>query len=222
LEISLMKNLYFTSRVLRHESAVIAIQHDGPVARVMVEETIFHPQGGGQKSDVGTLGGSRLLRAEKSEEGVVHFVEQAALVVGQVVHLEVDEIARQLNSRLHTAGHLIAGVGQRLDSGVLPVRGHHWPDEARVEFTVPTSWTMRSDFQETLQSAVDHAVATDAEVKMEVGADGRRVTISGFDPVPCGGTHVATLAELGKVLIRNVNVKRGTLRIGYDLADAKA
>jgi len=116
---------------------------------VVLDATIFHPQGGGQPSDTGTVaragGGDALAVAavRLSAGAVVHVLAQGAapaemapLAAGDAVELSVDEAHRRLAARLHSAGHLI-DVAMR-DSGVElpPTKGYHFPTGgAYVEYS---------------------------------------------------------------------------------------
>ena len=99
-------------------------------------ETLFHPQGGGQKADRGTIGGRAVTHVAHADGGEVnHYLDSTdGLSVGDAVEIAVDAEWRQLNARWHTAGHLIAAVVEKLFPTLQGVAGHHWPGEGRVEF----------------------------------------------------------------------------------------
>ena len=46
--------------------------------------------------------------------------------------MNVDAEKRQLHSRLHTGGHLLSHVMETF--GWKPTKGHHWPDEGRIQY----------------------------------------------------------------------------------------
>ena len=97
---------------------------------VVLRATLFHPQGGGQPCDTGWIGESQVLRVVQEPERIVHFVDRA--VSPGMIRIDVDESRRQLNSRLHSAGHLIGHFAEK--QGWVPVKGHHWPNESRITF----------------------------------------------------------------------------------------
>jgi alanyl-tRNA synthetase len=135
------------------------------------------------------------------------------LAVGAPVKLAVDAAKRKLHERLHSAGHLIADAGALVAPGIVGKAGHHWPREARVEFAgtvddIPS-------FTAALSAKLDELIS--ANVPLAVLGDPssvRRVKICG-DAVPCGGTHVAALSEIGPIAIRKVQAKGGMLRVSY-------
>jgi Ser-tRNA(Ala) deacylase AlaX len=124
---------------------------------VVLEETIFHPQGGGQPSDTG-----RISLVSKEADGVFvvehvakrqtpegstlvehfgHFSPKTPELLwteGTDVALSVDAERRQLHARLHTAGHLLdygmhfyVGIPHHLVSGG---KGFHFSEGPNVEF----------------------------------------------------------------------------------------
>ncbi|XP_007035574.2 PREDICTED: alanine--tRNA ligase [Theobroma cacao] len=126
---------------------------DGREALIL-DSTIFHPQGGGQPSDTGfiTIANSNhrfCVQDVRSKDGVVfHYgvaedsskeseLEQGK---GKEVSLQVDESRRRLNSRLHLAGHLLDICMRNVGLGHLePGKGYHFPDGPFVEYkgTIP-------------------------------------------------------------------------------------
>lgn len=127
-----------------------------------VQETIFHPQGGGQPSDEGTI---TVTDAEGEEENgtpptlemkaarhaahnddiVLHLVRPTnpsttttSLQPGTAVHLSVNAQKRHLYSRLHTAGHVLGSAVRRSVGSRIPdfdeLKASHFPDSAACEF----------------------------------------------------------------------------------------
>lgn len=199
-------------------SAVITSVQLGETPIVRLDNTLFHPQGGGQRGDRGFIGPARVLDTRHAEGGEVdHFVDRVdALTIGDRVDIEVDALHRRQGAQLHSAGHLIAEAAQALKPGLRAVAGHHWKGEARVEFEGAVE--------------VDPAFATDLAQKLcDLAADALPVTVMGepftcravqigdFEPVGCGGTHVKTTAELTGIRLTGIRTRKGRLRISYDL-----
>lgn len=196
-------------------AAVTATDH-GPALEL--EATVFCPKGGGQLCDLGTIGGVQVEAVVYGEnDRILHVIESSeAFAVGDLVELAVDASRRKLNCRLHTAGHLVAQTAEAMILGSKARQGHHWPGEARVEVDLNGA-EVPGGFLESLGDRVSFAVAEDRAVTKTDGLrPPRTVTIDGFPPLPCGGTHVRTLAELNRIGLRNVKVKKGVLRIGYE------
>ena len=111
--------LYQTdTRLLTSNATVLAVEplDGGQGWAVVLDQTIFHPQGGGQPADVGTLEGETgapfaVSMVKKGPTGVVRHegasATAPAFAAGSWVRCAVSEPPRLLNARVHSAGHLI-------------------------------------------------------------------------------------------------------------------
>jgi alanyl-tRNA synthetase len=82
---------------------------------VTLSETYFYPEGGGQPSDRGTVGGVQVEHVRKGDEGVVHaLAAEPDFAEGEQVQAEVDPEFRRYCRRAHTASHVLYGAGRRL------------------------------------------------------------------------------------------------------------
>jgi Ser-tRNA(Ala) deacylase AlaX len=52
------------------------------------------------------------------------------------------------------------------------------------------------------------------------GEEVRVVDIGGLGSYPCGGTHVKSLKELGRVVVRSIKRQKGISRVSYEVVDA--
>jgi alanyl-tRNA synthetase len=215
------KKSYLEDSRVTQAMAVVTDFGTAPDGRfwVRLDRTIFHPQGGGQKADRGTIGGFRITHVAHAEGNEAdHFMElNAALGRGQKVELQLDEGWRQLNAGFHSGGHLIAALVESRFPGLRAISGHHWPGEARVEFETN---------QEPVANAITDALAEDlceivskdllVRVIGEPYSD-RSIQIGDYPPVPCGGTHVGHVSHLRGIGVEKVRVKSGKVRISYSV-----
>jgi Ser-tRNA(Ala) deacylase AlaX len=115
---------------------------------VVTEETIFYPQGGGQRSDVGNMQSvsgmstfSVLHVRNAPQKRTLHLgtfsPAGAAFAAGEEVLQSIDGVKRLLYSRLHTAGHVlglaVAELGPLIPD-VVDTKAQHYPEAAYVEF----------------------------------------------------------------------------------------
>ena len=56
------------------------------------------------------------------------------LIQGEDIRLVVDEQRRKLNTRLHSAGHILDMAVNELGYAWIPGKGHHFPDGPYVEY----------------------------------------------------------------------------------------
>ena len=216
--------LYLVSAELTGEARIIQIGL-GDVCTLRLNQTLFHPRGGGQPADRGALilaDGSGVLvpiiDVRNADDGAVDHViaSDAPLQQGDRVLMRVDADSRLLHARLHSAGHLLALAGERIEPGLRGIAGHHWPGEARVEFEGIA--TNPEDFERALRSRLEELRAANLPISASLDGNGRRsIRIDMGAPVPCGGTHVAKTAAIGRIDVRKIKIKAGRVRVSYDI-----
>ncbi|KAI9686195.1 MAG: hypothetical protein M1822_003850 [Bathelium mastoideum] len=152
------------------------IPDDGHV--VISDATIFHPQGGGQPSDTGTI---------STPAGTTFSVQNARLdtVSGRVLHLgtftpasspfsdgekatlKIDEEKRVLYSKYHTAGHVLGAATKHLlekeVEGFEETKANHFPGEAACEFNGLIPGTAKDRIQSQINSFVDQDMPVEIE-----------------------------------------------------------
>ena len=199
---------------------VLAVEEGG----IELDRTVFYPQGGGQVGDTG-----RLLRADgaavaiadtrkgDTPERVRHIPAPGGPVLqpGDTVTLEIDWPRRYRLMRLHTALHLLSCVIPAPVTG-----GNIAPDQARLDFDIDLSQLNAERIEHGTNALIaagaltETVWITDAELDAQPelvktmsvqpprGAGRvRLLRIPGIDLQPCGGTHVADIAEIGPVRV---------------------
>ncbi|KAI4859928.1 ThrRS/AlaRS common domain-containing protein [Hypoxylon rubiginosum] len=146
---------------------------------IVTEQTIFHPQGGGQPSDVGAMKSSdgasfdvAMVRMSAVNEGeVLHFGRFAAtssvFKPGDTITQTIDTEKRNLYSRYHTAGHVLgAAVRHLLEKEVAnfdELKASHFPDSAACEF----QGLIEGKWKDVIQARVDEYVSKDMPVEID-------------------------------------------------------
>lgn len=205
---------------------------------LVLDRTIFYPQGGGQPYDRGRIEGpSASLQVEEVRflDGEVHHIGRAhgEFGVGVTVSLHVDPERRALHSRIHSAGHVVDMAVLALGLGWIPGKGYHFPEGPYVEYSGDLGERDREELRVALEReanrVVDERRATTIrfmskdemiEVCHFVPAEvptgkPQRVVLYGDFGVPCGGTHVANLADIGRIAIRKLKPSGHTIRVSY-------
>ncbi|KAK3441064.1 hypothetical protein EUGRSUZ_B01310 [Eucalyptus grandis] len=176
---------YADMRSLVSESTVVSFLKGGDDGRsaLILESTIFHPQGGGQPADTGfiTVGdGEAKFAVEdvRSRDGIVyHYGHVENLVgdgvvefeTGKAVHLHVDESRRKLNSRrLHSAGHLLDMCMKNVGLGLEPGKGYHFPDGPFVEYKGVIPPSEISNKQKELETEANALISKGGKVSIAV------------------------------------------------------
>lgn len=206
------ERMYYNSDELEMETQVIgcSAQEDGRF-HVMLSSTLFHPQGGGQPSDKGTISGVNVLQVIQEGDKVIHITD-APVGEGQV-RIAVDADVRRIHTRYHSAGHLIGAAGEKY--GWHGTKGNHRPGEGRILFDAIKVTTPVT--AEELAADVADMVARDLERVLSEEEGKRIVTWGDLTPYACGGTHVKRTTEIGQIRIIKVKEKKGQLSVHYAL-----
>ncbi len=211
------------------DATVMAHSDEGAI---ILDRSIFYATGGGQPGDSGWLSwdGARLViaTAVKTAGGGIGLVPAEPVrmpPVGTVVTQHLDWDRRHRHMRVHTALHLLSVVIP------LPVTGGQIGTErGRLDFDMPEPPADLARIEAALNALIDRDLAvtqswiTDAELEANPGlvktmsvrppvGQGRVRLIrigAGPDQVdlqPCGGTHVARTAEIGRVALGKIEKK---------------
>jgi len=178
---------------------------------VILSATLFHPQGGGQPSDLGTIGAAKVLRVMQVGDAIVHFTD-GPVALGERM-IEVAAAPRRHHAQLHSAGHLLGYCGEQ--AGWLAVKAHHWPHEARVVFEA--IGVSASPTAEAIQAQVNRLIEADLPRQITQVDDRRLVGFGHLPATSCGGTHVVSTGSIGKIKVLKIKEKKGQLSIHYDL-----
>jgi misacylated tRNA(Ala) deacylase len=197
---------------------------------IILDRTVFYATSGGQPGDTGRLiraGGAPVTVAAtvhgETKSEIVHVpAETEALPEpGETVTGIIDWDRRYRLMRIHTALHLL--------SVVLPfpvTGGSIGTEDGRLDFDVDGELPARDEIEARLNALVDaaHPVTdewiTDEEllanpnlvktmkVKPPMGTGRvRLVRIGDIDLQPCGGTHVRSTAEIGRLALGKIESK---------------
>jgi misacylated tRNA(Ala) deacylase len=221
---------------------VIAVDERG----VQLDRTVFYPLGGGQAGDRGVLrlADGRELQIADTRKGaapgeILHLPAPgqeallAALQPGTPVSARIDAARRQRHMRFHTATHLLCAlVPHPVDGCSITAEG------ARLDFhmTEPLDKQVLTEGIAAFVAAahpVRHRWITEEELDANPGlvrsmsvqpprglGRVRVLEIEGVDLQPCGGTHVANTAEVGRVVVAKVEKKSAmTRRVVLAFAD---
>ena len=211
---------------------------------IELDRTVFYPLGGGQAGDSGAFvrgSGERLTitdtRKGEAAERVLHVAAPGStpLEPGEAVTLEIDWPRRYRLMRLHTALHLLSCVV------VAPVTGGNIvPDKARLDFDIDLSELNAARIEQATNALIGSAVATEtlwiSDAELEAQPDlvktmsvqpprgagrVRLLRIPGIDLQPCGGTHVANIAEIGAIKVLKIRSEgKHNKRVEITLSDS--
>ncbi len=222
-----------------NESRIIKNGKDERGDFVVLEESVFYPQGGGQPADRGTITTEESKHSVTGvfivDDEVRHYVSLPFedSDINKIAKLEVDREFRLQNTKNHSAGHLLGFAAQSLIKSLIPTKGYHFPEGPYVEFKgVPDDFDKES-FTTQLKDELKERVDRDDEIKSFDTSKDKLDKVCTFVPeyipegkpirvmqvreegYPCGGTHVKTTGEIGAIEIRKIKVSKGILRVSY-------
>jgi alanyl-tRNA synthetase len=224
-------------RIRRHAQAAAGAAGEPASFWVVLDETPFYAESGGQAGDQGVLEApgfrARVVDTQKAEGEIRHrvVVEQGEFP-SEPVTARVDSRARRRIMRNHTATHLLhAALRRVLGTHAAQAGSLVAPDRLRFDFSHPRAVTPEELLEiERLaneQILLDRPVAVHESTYDQALADGvmalfgekygdtvRRVEVGDFSRELCGGTHVSRTGEIGLVLVLGESgIAAGTRRI---------
>lgn len=208
------------------EAVVTVVNGEG----IELDRTVFYPTGGGQPGDTGVLRRAdgtevRIVETRKGDQlgRILHVPasDAPALAPGEPVTAQIDWERRYRLARMHTCLHVLCAVvpGAVTGGSVADGRG-------RLDFDLPEPTLDKERITAELNRIIEenHPVRfrwiTDEElaanpelvrtmsVKPPSGQGRvRLVEIEGVDLQPCGGTHLASTGEIGRVRVAKIEKK---------------
>ena len=209
------------------ETEIVSVGDDGGHPWAELDDTILFPEGGGQPADHGRLTrGAQAVHVVDVQRigGAVRHVLDAPVTVGPAT-LALDWDRRFDHMQQHTAQHLLSAVAA--DRFGWPTTSFHLQDEVcDVELEGPVlSARQLAELEEAVAAEVraGHPITTrrvePAELaELPVRSRGlpaghrgsvRLVEIADLDLNTCGGTHLASTAEIECVKLLGAEPKRG-------------
>lgn len=194
---------------------------------IVLSETIFHPQGGGQPSDKGQLNDLEIVavrenKDERSVQGlptIYHFIDfktAASLqpTIQQNIVLTLDVQFRKQCAHSHTAGHLIADVIEHdpkfSSLQAKSTQGHHFPGSEYIKVLAATMPPNLEELCHQLNTSITNLIMTNHLSVTTIHQNGiRHIKIGDFARM-CGGTHIKAIHELEGMKVAQVRAKSGT------------
>ncbi len=206
---------------------------------LILDRSVCYAEGGGQVGDVGTLtfasGSALITDTQKNAAGVfLHSIklENGSISLGDVVTVKIDAVRRAAIRRNHSAVHLLqAALREVLGSHVEQAGSFVDAQRLRFDFKHFTALTEEELSRVTalvnekiLENLCVQTVVTDIESARKAGAMAlsgekysdqvRMLKMGDFSTELCGGTHVASTAEIGLFTpVSEVGISAGVRRI---------
>lgn len=210
---------------------------DGSTHAVVVNTTLFYPEGGGQEGDRGTFTQDgttvNVLDTQKIGQVVVHFTD-GAMVEGKEARGTLDWLRRKQLMDHHTTVHIVGGAARRLlGSHIYQAGSHLSVENGRLDITHFHRLTRAElDAMENMANGVLSEVHATEKFELNrkdadllhgfdlyqggapKGNSIRVLKIADHDIQACGGTHHDELAQIGSIrIVRSSAVQDGVERL---------
>ena len=218
------------SYVTEFTCKVTSLYKDENYTYVETDRTAFFPEGGGQTSDRGFLGGAYVENVRLEGEKITHIVKNNVenvekLQVGTEIFGKVDMKKRFSDMQQHTGEHIFSGIVHSL-FGFENVGFHLGSDFV----TIDTSGELSDDDICKVEALVNEAIWKDLEIKVyypskkeletlayrskkEIDGPLRIVEIPGVDVCACCAPHVKRTGEIGSFRVVKSERHRGGTRL---------
>ena len=224
------RRLYHEDAYLRRfDASVVAHATYKGEAGLVLDQTAFYPEAGGQLGDRGVVAGLAVRDTQELEDGtIVHLVTGELPAVGTRVEGELDWARRRQHMAQHTAQHLLSGT--LLDRAQAPTASARLGESALTidvardripEAEIAAAEELANDLIDDDLAirawfpTADELAAIKLRRDPKVTADIRVVAIGEFDFSPCGGTHCTRTSQLGSVRVIGAERYKGMTRVTF-------
>ncbi len=206
------------------EACVLSCKKGEKGYEVVLDQTLFFPEEGGQTPDKGRINGAFVLDVQIKDAVIIHYLAEP-LVEGAQVYGEIDWQHRFYNMQQHSGEHLFSGYVYR-NYGYRNV-GFHLSDQI---VTMDFDGVLTEEQVRQAEWAVNEAIVSNVKIKtgypskeelakmeyrskIEIDGPVRIVEISGYDICACCAPHVKRTGEIGMFKVQSVQNYKGGVRI---------
>jgi alanyl-tRNA synthetase len=215
----------------RCEATILSIETVEGRRAVILDSTIFYPEGGGQSDDRGTINGVSVTEVRERDADVLHFVEGPGTeqLAPGAAELRIDAARRRDFATQHTAQHLLSATILRLTG--FPTLSMHLGDEictidvdapALVEAELAAAEEATFDVIEADYPVIVHLCPPEDIASFPLRkrpptdeAVIRVIEIDGYDYSPCCGTHLSSTGRIGTIKIVGAEKYKGMTRVSF-------
>ncbi|MEA2055956.1 MAG: alanine--tRNA ligase [Candidatus Thermoplasmatota archaeon] len=232
--------LYYENHYTREFDATVIWKNDNRNGtEIILDQTAFYPEGGGQLADKGTLtvNGREITvkHVEKHGQAIIHLMDEK-LDVGDKVHGKLDWEHRYTLMKHHTGTHVLNGALRML------LGEHIWQagsqlgiNDARFDFAHYKSITEKEkkEIEDLANKLIQKGQVVEKKIMDRNGAEQtygfrlyqggvppgnsiRVLNIPGIDVEACGGTHLDNINEIEKIrILKTERIQDGVNRIFF-------
>lgn len=215
------KLYYESSHRKDFEAQVISCEPEGEGYKVVLDKTVFFPEGGGQYADTGTLDEAKVLDVHEKQGVIYHWCDRA-IEVGSCVTARICWEERFEKMQQHSGEHIVSGLVHE-KFGYNNVGFHLGGDYCTMDFDGPVTKDELKEIERLANEAVYQNLKIEVSYpskealeqmeyrsKIEIEGQVRIVTVPGYDVCACCAPHVNYTGEIGMIkLVNMINYKGG-------------
>lgn len=211
------------SYISEFNATVLSCEKKDNYYEVVLDNTAFFPEGGGQLADTGIIDSAKVSDVQIADGIIIHKTD-SPLTIGKKVNCKLNWETRYRRMQNHSGEHIVSGIANSL-YGCTNV-GFHMGNEITVDFDIELSQEQISKIESLSNDAVYKNVSITAEYpdkeelkvleyrsKLDLLEDVRIVTIEGYDKCACCAPHVKKSGEIGIIKILDSMRHRGGTRL---------
>ena len=218
------KNLNVSGKVtaIVKEDEIVEMINEGEKAIIVLNETSFYAEGGGQAGDIGTLENEEaIFEVVDTRKGAnntikhIGFVKKGQIKVSDALESKVNKEVRMASARNHTATHLLhEALKEVLGDHVNQAGSLVTPERLRFDVThfEPISKEELKAVEEKVNKAILDALEVNCEIMNindakekgamalfgeKYGNEVRVVSMGDYSVELCGGTHLTNTSQVG-------------------------
>lgn len=210
------KKLYYEDVYKKEFTARVQECREGKKGyEIILDQTAFYPEGGGQPSDTGTLGGVSVKEVHEKDGELIHYTD-GPLETGTEVKGKINWDRRFDLMQQHSGEHIVSGLVHEA-FGYDNVGFHMGSDVITIDFSGMLNEDQMAEIEakanqiiwknqkvEIFYPTEEELKVLDYRSKKELSGWVRIVRFPGADTCACCGTHVTRTGEIGMVKLLSV------------------
>ena len=219
------KRLYYEDVYKKKFDAIVtACRKEKEGYSILLDQSAFYPEGGGQPGDTGTIAQAKVLDVQEKEGELIHYTD-SPLEEGTKVSCQICWERRFDLMQQHSGEHMVSGLVHEL-YGYDNVGFHMGSDVITIDFNGILTMSQLKEVEaeinkriwENTPVEIFYPSREELEIlpyrsKKELTGQVRLVRFPGTDLCACCGTHVTRTGEIGMVLILSVEKFREGVRV---------
>lgn len=219
------EKLFYKDSHMREFTATVVRCEEGKKGyRIVLDQTAFFPEGGGQFGDIGWLNGVEVLDT-REKDGVIWHETKEPIEAGTAVKGTLNFKERFDRMQQHTGEHILSGIVHSL-YGYDNVGFHLGSDATTLDFNGELSAEQIGEAEMRANRAVFENIPVEVlypskeelrhmeyRSKIEIEGQVRIVSVPGYDICACCAPHVDRTGEIGLIKVLSCEKHRGGCRV---------